>query len=93
MEGLASLIMVALAAHYVDYVVTESALFAGVRSYFAKKIPMLGEAMSCYNCMAYWSAVFTLLLWAIPQATWFVVVLAAATLVQFLMQWRWKSEP
>jgi predicted transcriptional regulator of viral defense system len=88
-----SLLVIALAAHYVDYVVTESALFTGVRTLLAKHIPKLGEMVSCYHCMAFWSALFIWGMWQWWPGTVFVVACAVATVVQFLMQARWRTEP
>ena len=94
MYRLDSLLVIALAAHYCTYVVTESVLFARVRSLLAKYIPKLGEMASCYNCMAFWCGLFMLALWFwVPYGKIFVVVCAIATAVQLLMHLRWKTEP
>ena len=87
------LIYVALAAHYVTYVVTGSELFTRVR-FLLSGVPLAGQLVTCYNCFAIWAGAFTLILWYIGgYARYFVFACAVATAVQFIYQFRERTLP
>jgi len=87
------LIYVALAAHYVTYVVTGSELGRPARSLLSG-VPLAGQLVSCYNCFAIWAAAFVLILWHVGgYARYFVIICAVATAVQFVYQFRERTLP
>lgn len=77
MNLLVTFLLVGLATLYVDFVLVESAIFAGPRAWLAERSSFLAELLSCYKCAALWSAMFCGVLRLVPVVGEMAVLILA----------------
>lgn len=87
------LVVLALAAHYVTYVLVGSELVRPVRSLLSG-VPLVGQVVTCYNCASIWAGAFVLVFWTLGTiGPLFVYACALGTATQLLYQIREKLLP
>lgn len=80
-----------LAAHYITYVLVESALLDKLRPKFSS-VPIAGQVLRCTHCASFWAGLFVALLLVTPATRWFVFVCAVASIGQLLSVIRWAVD-
>lgn len=87
-----NLLVGALAAHYVTYVLVESTLLDRLRKRVVG-IWFLRSVLSCPNCAAFWAGLFVTGLYLLGYPAWhFATLCALASLVQGLTRVRHRLE-
>ncbi|WPU22939.1 DUF1360 domain-containing protein [Cedecea neteri] len=84
-------LMIALAAASISMTITQTELFAGLRSWTAKKHAMLGHLFQCFYCFSHWVVFAGMLIYrpyllhsGMPVIDWVMTAFITLTLTTFV---------
>ena len=90
-SALSICLMIALASSSISMTITQTELFAGLRTWTAKVSPMLGHLFQCFYCLSHWVVFVAMLIYrplllnsGITVVDWVMTMFITLTLTTFI---------